>query len=142
MRLNPFRAVRPRLRRRRHPVHERLHVGREKARQLSHRVVHAPARRVAVDRPRHAQFVPGAREGDVQEPPLLLQILGAPRGAGERERAVGRADHEHRVPLLPLGRVHGAEHEHVVLAARGRAGGEVLRAPWRLERERGEERPA
>src|SRR5439155_14460711 len=52
-----------------------------------------------------------------------------------RNPAVYCPDHEHRIPLLALGGMRGAQNEAIIFLAS--ASGEILRGLWRLERERG-----
>jgi hypothetical protein len=60
----------------------------------------------------------GARHGDIEEPPLLLdQIRPAGRELG-REVAVGDVEDVHRVPLLALRRMHRGEHQVVLVEVR------------------------
>src|SRR5262249_61758250 len=55
-------------------------------------------------RPRQADEVPGPRDPDVQQPPLLLDRVVGLR-VHDRHHAVGEPGQEHHVPLQPLGRV-------------------------------------
>ena len=83
-------------------------------------------------------MIAGARHRDVHQASFFLQLIVVAEGTRHREPAVHRPDDEHRVPLLPLGAVHGAEHQGIVLFFRA-AAGEVLRPLGRLEGYRREE---
>ena len=68
---------------------------------------------------RQPEPLPGPGDPDVEQPALLLDLLG---GLGVRggQRALGEADQEDRVPLQPLGRVqrgqgHPVDGRHVLL---------------------------
>ena len=83
------------------------------------------------------QIVLGARHGDVEQPPLLLDLgrrAGAEVGG---DAAVDDVEHEDRLPFLPLGGVDGREDE-IVLVEQRRAG-LVAGGVGRIERELGEE---
>jgi len=47
----------------------------------------------------------GPGHGDVEQPPLLLDLGGISGGEVGGDATVGGVEHEHRVPLLPLGGV-------------------------------------
>ena len=51
------------------------------------------------------EMLPGARHCDVQETPLFLDLLGAADCHIRRDAAVADVEHEHGIPLLPLGRM-------------------------------------
>ncbi len=78
-----------------------------------------------------------ARQRDIQQAPLLLDLLGLAGGELVREIAVRHVDDVHRLPLLALGRMHRGEDE-VVLVQQRRAR-EVARGRRRVERELREE---
>jgi hypothetical protein len=54
-----------------------------------------------------------ARDPDVEQPPLLLELRRVVVGAGEREEAVLEAGDEHHGELEPLGVVHRHERDRV-----------------------------
>ncbi len=78
-----------------------------------------------------------ARHRDVEQAPLFVDQLGAAGGEFGREAAVGHVQHVDRVPLLALRRVHGGEHE-VVLVEERRAR-EIAGRGGRIQGELGEE---
>jgi hypothetical protein len=52
----------------------------------------------------------GPGHPDVEQPPLLLDLLGG-LGIDDRQRAVDQADQEDRVPLQALGRVQRGQRD-------------------------------
>ena len=83
------------------------------------------------------EVLAGARAGDVEQAALLLDLGGAARRHVRRDVAVGGVDDVHDVELEPLGGVHGAEDEVVLVEQRG--AGELLRVRRRVEHQLGEE---
>src|SRR3989442_12506243 len=64
------------------------------------------------------QPAPRSRDGDVQQTPLLGHPLLAARAHVGWEVAVVGRDEMDRVPLEALRRVHGAEHDEVLVEMR------------------------
>ena len=64
---------------------------------------------VAGQRPRQGQLLAGTRDGDVEQPPLLLDRVGPRQRLRDRHDAVDEPDDEDGVPLQALGRVHRGE---------------------------------
>ena len=95
---------------------------------------------VHVEALRHHQHqrVLGARHGDVEQPPLLLDLLGAAGRHVRGDAAVDDVEDVDRLPFLTLGGVDGRQ-DQVVLVEQRRAGLRARRAR-RIEREVGEER--
>src|SRR5690348_8548342 len=107
-----------------HPLHLLTDAAIEEPRELVDRVVGAAPRRVRVERARHGQVVSRARQCDVHEATLLLELLVIVDRARHREPPIGSPDEEHCVPFLSLRAVCGAEYEHVTLLVR--TAGQVL----------------
>ena len=84
------------------------------------------------------QRVLGARHGDVEQPALLLDLLGAAGRHVGGDAAVDDVEDVDRLPLLPLGGVDGRQ-DQVVLVEQRHAGLRT-RSPRRIEREVGQER--
>src|SRR5260370_8148636 len=68
---------------------------------------------------------------------LLHNLIGGDGVEIRRNAAIDGIEHEHRVPLLALGRVNGRENE-IVLVEQRRAG-KIARGVRRIERQLGEE---
>ena len=80
----------------------------------------------------------GPRHGDVEEPALLLDLLAVVQVLVRGEAAVHQPDHEHRVPLEPLGGVDGGECQEPLLDVRRQHVAHAVRRG--LERHVGEQR--
>ena len=116
---------------------------RDETRQLGETVAVGEAASVGVVvalRVADVQVVLGPRQSDVEQPQLFLDLLVAARGHVGRDVAVGGVDHEHHVPLQPLGGMDGAE-DQVVLVQQRRAG-EILGAFRRVQGQLGQQRLA
>ena len=75
----------------------------------------ALAVQIAAARAGEEQPLPRAGDGDVQEPPLLFQLVVVVGGAGDGEDVLLHADHEHHLELQPLDRMDGGEGDVVAL---------------------------
>ena len=106
--------------------------------------------RLAVDiealRDDQRQFVPRPGHRDIEQPPLLLDLL---RRAGReigRDAAVDAIQDEDRAPFLPLGRMDGREDEIILVAQRrprfvaGRVRADRASVRSRIARARGRSR--
>ena len=83
------------------------------------------------------QLVLGPRHGDVEQPPLLLD-LGRRAGAEiGRDAAVDDIEHEDRLPFLPLGGMDGGEDQ--IILVEQRHAGLVAGRVRRVERQFGQE---
>ena len=83
------------------------------------------------------QVVLGARHGDVEQAPLLLDLGGRAGAEIGGDAAVDDVEDEHRLPLLPLGRMDGRQ-DQIVLVLQRRAGF-VAGGVRRIEGQLGEE---
>src|SRR5207244_1583153 len=75
--------------------------------------------------------------GDVEQPPLLLDLLVGAGGKIGGNAAVDRVEHEYRGPFLPFGGMDGREDE-IILVEQRRAG-QIARRVRRIEGELGQE---
>ena len=83
------------------------------------------------------QGVARPRERDVEEPPLLLDLVVVARRHVGRDHAVGRVDHVDDVPLEPLRGVDRRQDQVVLVEVRW--SGEIAGGRRRVEREVREE---
>ena len=83
------------------------------------------------------QVVLGARHGDVEQPPFLLDLGRRCRCQVRWNAAVDDVEHEHRLPFLALGGVDGREDQIVLIEQRH--AGLVARGVGRIERQLGQE---
>ncbi len=88
---------------------------------------------VVAERHGDLQPVTGPGQGHVEQAPFLSQRGHVPGRHIRGEHAVGGVDDMHHVPLPALGRVHGGEHQPVVIE--GRAPGQVAGPRRRVEGE-------
>src|SRR6266446_8115373 len=94
---------------------------------------------VDLDRVREVEAVLGARDRDVHQAALLLDVGVVLHAVHRREPPVGGPQQEHGVPLEAFRRVDGRERQHaLVVAVAGKDPGDAVRR--RLERHVGEER--
>ena len=113
---------------------------RNEARARCVDVAVAPRRlAVRIEALRHdeVQRVPGPRHRDVEQPPLLVDLVLRAGAEIGRNAAVDDVEHEHVLPFLALGRMDGGE-DQVVLVEMRRAGAVAGRVR-RIEREIGQE---
>jgi len=64
------------------------------------------------------QMLPGARHRHVKETPFFLDLLTGTYRHVRRDAAVDHVEDEHRVPLLPLGRMDRRKNEIILVEVR------------------------
>ena len=112
----------------------------EEARRLAVAVRVVARTRAVVVAPRHVdrELATRARQPDVEQASLLVDLLDRAGRHARREVAVVGGDQVHGLPLEALGRVDGREDEPVVVEVR--RPGEVTRRRGRVEHQLGDER--
>src|SRR5215470_17740435 len=82
------------------------------------------------------ELILGARHGDVEQAPLLLDLRGAAGCHVGGDATVDHVENEHRAPLLALGGMNRREDKIVLIEPRG--AGLAAAGARRVEREVGE----
>ena len=94
-------------------------------------------RHVVSQRLDQVQLIACTRHCDVQQPPLLVDSIRLAGCEFRREISVGDIQHVDRVPFLALGRMHGGQHQIILIQHRWPC--ELATRARRVERQLGQE---